>query len=178
MPVRNRHQIQFFLIAIFSIFGLAACDAQKAQAPSDELITETKSIEVYPHAKSVRLFIEDRPLNDDGFFGMGNVDGVELTSEQRMMFEKAIFRQIIVQRPESGEGAYEEACFIPHHFFRYFNELGEMVGEIEICFCCDGGLASPALIEPADDQWVEYDIATIKKLVQSMDLPTDVNCNE
>ena len=117
-------------------------------------------------------------MDVNGLDGMSNPDGRELTKEERRVFEAAISKKIVIQRPESdGEVGYGAACFVPHHFFRYYDGNGNNVGEIEVCFCCEDANSNPQLIDADKDMWVEYDVPAIKQFVKSLNLPTDVNCD-
>src|SRR5690348_9592322 len=88
----------------------------------------------FPEATELRLFVETGYDRQSGRPVFHRSDGVRLKAEQRKTFEKAI-------RFEDAPGEMA-ACFIPHHFFRYFDSHGKQVGELAVCFCCNGVTAS------------------------------------
>lgn len=59
-----------------------------------------------------------------------------LSKDQLKRLKTAIHLQPV---PESYA-----ACFVPHHFFRIYDAAGKMLGEIAVCFCCQGIQATPA----------------------------------
>ena len=76
-------------------------------------------------------------------------------------------------------------CFIPHHFFRYYDDVGTLVAEIRVCFCCSGADAFPALfpfeggvfLHPYSNS-LNYDRERLGALIRSWGLPSDVWCRE
>jgi hypothetical protein len=137
-------------------------------------VTRLDPVAVYPSATRVNLLVRDKFLNNVEV--STNPEGVDLTTAERQEFEQSIKKSVTV-RPAGKDypGGSEAACFIPHHFFRYYDAKGTKIGEVEICFCCTGGVASPSLTTRNDDHEV-FDVERIKALVKSMKLPTDVNC--
>jgi len=84
----------------------------------------------WPEAASVRIFAQ-KPMETGG--EMVREEGQLLTVEERRSLEEHI-RLISYNRgPESVA-----ACFIPHHFLRYYDRSGKEIGELSICFCCKG----------------------------------------
>lgn len=71
-----------------------------------------------------------------------------------------------------------DACFIPHHFFRYYDSGGKKVGEVAVCFCCEGLLTSGSkALETEDRAMVGADYPRLKALVAELGEPTDVFCD-
>ena len=155
-----------YLVGLLPETKLVPLDARPA-------ITRQEPLSVYPTAERVNLLIRDKYDEKRGEYS-SNPIGVDLTNAQRTQLEDS-FKKIVIVRP-AGIGypvGSEAACFIPHHFFRYYDATGMKIGEIKICFCCAGGSATPSL---ADDQGVFFDVDAIEQLVEEMKLPTDGNC--
>jgi hypothetical protein len=124
----------------------------------------------FPKATEVRLFVEvdyDRETREPVF---SNEQGIRLDAKQRDMFEGAIG---LAPPPE-----WMAACFIPQHFFRYYNEAGEPIGEVSICFCCAGVSSTGSeFLAPRDGLFLSANYEQLEKLVEEMGEPTDVQCN-
>jgi hypothetical protein len=137
-------------------------------------VTKLEPVAVYQAATRVNLLVRDKFLNNVEV--STNPDGVDLTTTERQEFEQSIKKSVTV-RPAGKDypGRSDAACFIPHHFFRYYDAKGRKIGEVEICFCCTGGVASPSLTTRNDEHEI-FDVERIKALVKKMKLPTDVNC--
>jgi hypothetical protein len=56
--------------------------------------------------------------------------GPRLNGQQRSRLQSAIYIETI------GPDATMDACYIPHHWFRYFDAKGNRIGEVAVCFCC------------------------------------------
>ena len=137
-------------------------------------VTKLEPVAIYPMATRVNLLIKNSLLN--GPEASTKPGGVDLTTAERLEFEQSIKKSVTVRpagKDYPGEGA--DACFIPHHFFRYYDAKGTKIGEVEICFCCTGGAATPSLTKRNDEPEV-FDVERIKALVRKMKLPTDVSC--
>lgn len=124
----------------------------------------------FPNASQVRLFVEVSYTEDGGPI-LSNAEGIPLTDVERAQFEDTLK---FVAAPE-----YMAACFIPHHFFRYFGSNGEQLGEVEVCFCCAGVAAagSNQLIERSGEM-LSADYHVLEKLISKLGEPTDVMCDE
>lgn len=143
-----------------------------------ELVSETP-VHPYPQATSVRLFVEQewdleqRPAATPYVESAGRL----LTPAQRRAFEAALSKR-------SRRGGSVAACFIPHHFFRYYDARGRQVGEVAVCFCCSGAAATPQLfpyeggILKRHQNELAFDREQLKALIRSLGLPTDVWCRE
>lgn len=70
------------------------------------------------------------------------------------------------------------ACFIPHHFFEYYDASGRKIGEIQICFCCAGLDVSPgSRVKLSGEQRLAGDFKKLAALVASMGEPTNIECD-
>lgn len=100
-------------------------------------------------------------------------DGRLLSGSQRTWFE-SIIKVHTVAPDEAIAG-----CFIPHHFFRYFDKAGKQVGEVQVCFCCAGVAQSDTSnIRLTDNQMLSADFARLKLFVLSLGEPTNTQCGE
>tara|TARA_R110002051_G_scaffold84327_1_gene149630 strand:+ start:341 stop:919 length:579 start_codon:yes stop_codon:yes gene_type:complete len=140
-----------------------------------EIVAET-AVHPYPEAKMVRLFVEtDGPSSDGGWL---EPQGRLLSVAQRAAFEATLSKR-------SSRGGAADACFVPHHFFRYYDDVGTLVAEIRVCFCCSGADAWPALfpfegglfLHPFTNT-LNYDRERLGALIRSWGLPSDVWCRE
>ena len=126
---------------------------------------------IFPTASTVRLFV-NTDYAKDGTAIYSKPGGLLLNAAQRAEFESALRAHTI-----SPDETFA-ACFIPHHFFRYFDANGKMIGEIEVCFCCAGVEASGASnIELSDTEDLRADYTKLETLVRSLGEPTDVQCD-
>ena len=130
----------------------------------------------------MRLVVHDKGYTPSGLPIFSNPNGRKLTPEERAQFEAALTHVTIVQRPPpspDAEVAMAAACFIPHHFFRYFDRRGHQMGEVAVCFCCESAQAEPSLpFQTGPDSYLDSDIEKIRALVTTMGLPTDVGCDD
>jgi hypothetical protein len=164
-------------------FMAAGCeDGRPAKVFSPQVSTQLEvrysPVAIYPEAIAVRLKVHDLGYSEDGRPRFSRPEGRSLTDEQRSRFEAAFQQAEIIRRPPPGDGvATAAACFIPHHFFEYLDNAGRVVGEVAVCFCCDGARFSPSVGRWNADAYVHEDIAAIKTLVEDMGLPTEVGCD-
>ena len=123
----------------------------------------------FPGAEEVRLFVE-KEYGPDGTPIFSKPGGRLLNSSELADFEGSLR---IENAPESMA-----ACFIPHHFFRYYDGRGEQIGEIEVCFCCAGVEASEgAKIALGSDQILSADFNKMEAIVRRLGEPTEVLCD-
>ncbi len=129
---------------------------------------------IYPQAETVRLFVAsdtvvERPeyrferkwLNPEG--------GYLLTADLVARLRRAV-------RAEPPQAAYA-ACFIPHHFFRFYDGSGRQIGQLSVCFCCGGIRADPQLILPKG--WGQgADLVAIAAIVRATGSSPTVNCDQ
>lgn len=128
---------------------------------------ERESVHPFPNATEVRLFVETDYR--DGKPVYTNSVGLILNPDQRSRFEAMIH---IHKAPDE-----QAACFVPHHFFRYYNRLGKQVGEVAVCFCCEGvGVEGDAgfFVLPGQEITADYDL--LRDFVSSLGEPTNVQC--
>lgn len=148
----------------------AASTAQTLDTPSASGTAAPQSVDnPFPSAKSVRLFVE-AGYAKDGSPIFSKPAGRILTSGERADFEATLR---MIKMPDDLIG-----CFIPHHFFRYYDDRGKQVGEIEVCFCCSGVRATgaPALQEHPT-RMLSANYAAMEKLVHRLGEATDVDCH-
>lgn len=152
-------------LALFAAALLAVgCSRQSDSGASNPRSVTTP----YPNASEVRLFIHSS-YDEEGKPVLATESGRTLTHDERQAFERTF-------RIEPAPDAVV-ACFIPHHFFAYFDAAGKKIGEIEVCFCCAGVRASPDIATPiGPDEVLSADYKTLEKLIQSMGEPTDIEC--
>jgi hypothetical protein len=123
----------------------------------------------FPGARDVRLFVQ-KEYGPDSTPIFSKPGGRLLTASELAEFERVLR---IEKTPE-----WEAACFIPHHFFRYYDERGKQIGEIKICFCCRGVSASEgAKISLGSDQILDADFYKLEALVHRLGESTDVLCD-
>lgn len=153
------------LFAASFVLLTTSCDK-----PLEETATLDRQVEnPFPNATEVRLFVEVN-YSDSGQAILNNPNGVALSVPQRDEFENALS---ITAAPDDMY-----MCFIPHHFFRYYAANGEEIGEVEVCFCCEGVTVSGSEnLRPMQGEIVGADYATIQRLVAAVGEPTDVFCD-
>ena len=171
---RRTHLFCNPLAALAALLLVTGCDApaeKEAEASADQVdqaIRPTGS--PFPEASQVRLFVELDWSMEDQAPVFSKPDGLLLESAEREKLEQAL---IIGPAPEWGL-----ACFIPHHFFRYYDENGVQVGEIEVCFCCDEvRTSSDAHLTIGEGEILDADYALLRQLVADLGEPTDVQCS-
>ncbi len=142
----------------------ANATASIAQPFKDRRVTNP-----FPGATEVRLFVEVGYTKDSKPI-LSKRNGVRLNAAQRKEFENSLK---IIAAPE-----YEAACFIPHHFFRYYDARGKEIGDVAVCFCCVGvGAAGSKALEPPEGAMLSADYGRVKALVAALGEPTDVLCD-
>lgn len=159
-------------VALFMIaMGLlnASCGPAPITGNNAQEITPVKPVtNVFPEATEVRLFVETA-IGADGKSVFSKPSGLKLSPKQRAEFESSLTVQ-----PQPQESA---ACFIPHHFFRYSNAKGRVIGEIEVCFCCAGvAVSGNSNIPIGPDQELSADYGKLEAFVRSIGEPTQVQC--
>jgi hypothetical protein len=173
--VNMRATMPFF--AAVSLVLISGCKAKTDMTGVEAMASRTSPlgmasdlpvIGAFPDASEVRLFVENGQ-KPDGTPIYEEPMGRILNKDQRAAFEASL--QI---DPIPDELA---ACFIPHHFFRYYDSRGKELGQIQVCFCCHGVEASKSSrIEMGPDQWLSADFTKLKQFVASLGLPTEVQC--
>ncbi|MDP2011248.1 MAG: hypothetical protein Q8K11_13830 [Phenylobacterium sp.] len=123
---------------------------------------EAPSAALYPGTASAQLFVrndEQRRMDPAG----------KLSGDQLERLTAALRQQPIP--------AATAACFVPHHFFRMYDVSGKMIGEIAVCFCCQGVQAKPALSIPkGQDMDLGADYEALAALVRELGSTPKLNC--
>ncbi|MBK6412537.1 hypothetical protein [Sphingopyxis sp.] len=134
------------------------------------------AIHPWPEAAEVRVFVEDIPFDEFERTGknMSKPDGIVLTKSQRAVLDKAV--HLYRMTPKEYENNAVVGCFIPHHFFRYYDKKGRQIGEMAVCYCCGGIEFSPAIkwLRP-EEEW-QFEFEGVEQMLKEMGVPTDVNC--
>ena len=167
----------FLLVASAFAILLSGCEAKHSGPDAGAATSQTRPnavasdlpvIGAFPGATEVRLFVETE-TRPNGPRVFTEPKGRVLTIDQRKAFEATLKVETI---PD-----VVAACFVPHHFFGYYDANGEKLGEISICFCCAGAsVKGPSGIKMKKDQWLSADFDKVKKFVRSLNLPTNVQC--
>lgn len=174
----HRNLSTFALVALLLLTG---CDlkSQTDQLPSSQAFGESVFVatpnqlveNAFPSATEVRLFVETGFKDGKATFSKPN--GLKLTQSQRENLES----QLHVFAVDPDEPVI--GCFIPHHFFRYYDNSGAQIGDLEVCFCCAGIRASGAhniVTGPNSDLGANYE--ELEKLVVSLGERTDFECDD
>lgn len=107
---------------------------------------------------------------------MNDPDGILLTAGQKAILDRSVHRY---RAKPSEMGKYAmPACFVPHHFFRYYDKGGRQIGELAVCYCCGDIRVTPYSYGPNGDGsevW-DFDYDGVKKMLKEMDVPTDIDC--
>ena len=124
----------------------------------------------FPSASEVRLFVET-DYDPKGKPSYSKPQGRVLTASQRAELESLISVHAISPDQEFA------ACFIPHHFFRYIDNAGKVVGDVAVCFCCAGVEQSAGSnVRLTKGQMLVADFRKLKSFVSSLGERTDVQC--
>jgi hypothetical protein len=174
-----------FWKAAVSLLMICAVTGCSPQAPDSEPTTEVPASDAeptvegaplgpignpFPEGTEVRLFVGSGNHDADGEPIWMRAQGRVLTAEQRGRFEATLS---IAPYPEMTAD-----CFVPHHFFRYYDGSGKELGEIAVCFCCRGVDIWPNdRVKIGPDQILDVDLGELGELVRSMGEPTEVGCN-
>lgn len=136
----------------------------------------TTAIRPWPEAVEVRLFVEDLPYDERERTGasMSNPEGVVLTAPQRATLDRAV--TLYRMTAKEYENHAVAACFIPHHFFRYYDGNGKQLGELAVCYCCGGMSLSPEFRKIRNDEEWQFDYEAVQKMLEGMKIPTNINC--
>ena len=137
--------------------------------PITELVVR-EPVLPYPEATTVKLFV--RSAED---MGEWLVEGRVLSRDERIAIEGHF-------RRSGYRHLSYAACFIPHHFLHYYNEAGDEVGRVEVCFCCTGAAASPELFPRQGgfirryENELEFDVEGLRATFEDMGVRTDMWC--
>lgn len=134
----------------------------------------------YPEAAYVKLAVENAEFDRRTGQVIDRPETVRvLSATERATFENGLHRERLVGIPPAEPAS--PACFVPHHFFRYYSATGQQVGEIKVCFCCGAFLATPGLPYgngrggPKDQFTIN--LRETKAFVRGLGLRTDVLCD-
>jgi hypothetical protein len=149
------------LLLVFVALLIASCDQS----------SQVRKIEnPFPNASEIRLFVQVDYDKNSGEPILKNATGVALSAADRAQFEDTLK---IVPIPDEMT-----ACFVPHHFFRYFDRSGKQVGEVAVCFCCAGARASGSdRLEGRADEMLSADFQALEKVILELGEPTQVLCD-
>ena len=141
-------------------------ELDKSASRSPTMITG-KGIKPFPSAVEVRLFV-DSGRYGDGQPSYTKPSGTVLSDRQRAWVES------LMQSRAPGD---EPACFIPHHFFRYYNSMKKQVGEIAVCFCCHGVEVTKGKIRSLPSgRELSIDYPRLMEFIKSLGEPTNIEC--
>ncbi|ALJ15779.1 hypothetical protein LH19_23130 [Sphingopyxis macrogoltabida] len=137
----------------------------------------TTAIRPWPEATEVRLFVEDVSYDERARTGvtMSNPKGVVLNAVQRATLDRSVTLYRMTAKEYAN--AVSAACFIPHHFFRYYDKSGRQLGELAVCYCCGGVDFSPAFRNLRRNEEWQFDFDAVEKMLKEMGVPTEVNCD-
>lgn len=147
---------------------IAQPDSSNASAMAAKPFQDRRVTNPFPQATQLRLFVEVG-YTDAGKPVLSKTKGIQLNATQRRAFENGLK---IIAAPEE-----ESPCFIPHHYFRYYDARGKEVGDVAVCFCCYGvGASGSKALEPPEGAMLSADYRSVKALVAALGEPTDVLC--
>lgn len=149
---------------------LTACGqgAVEQSQTGEQVLISSAAVTPYPDAAEVRLYVSTPA-------GTEQVEVRKLSLPERQAFEQTLKLDNYDRGFE-----YAAACFVPHHFFRYFDAAGKQVGEISVCFCCGGTASTPNISAPLpkgatyQDLGVKYD--ALEVLLKSWDVESEIGC--
>ncbi len=162
--------MRFVLLAF--VLVLAGCQ----RAPVQEKLrgyVRHESVRPFPEATKVRVFVESGydEKTDRGIVEKDAV-GRALTPEERRAFESQLSIQTPVNLSPDDDFFMIAACFMPHHFVRYYDASKRQIGEIAICFCCSGVQMTPDnRMKLQKDQRFEANYMNSEKLFKSWGVP-------
>ena len=84
--------------------------------------------------------------------------GVLLSKAQEQTLREAVY-------VEQDEREWAAACYYPHHGFVLYDDGGDIVGHLSVCFLCSNHSGGP---EGFADRW---DLGAIRQLVTELGLP-------
>lgn len=171
------------LVALTALLALAGCSAEPAKpqavAPAAAVaaasprgpLTRSEPIRPYSEATRIELVVREEWDEDSKVLGRKT-----LTKPERERLEAALTREVFLREADINDPGTAAACFIPHHFFRYYDAAGKQIGELSVCLCCGGVDANPRVIPEGSRDYLDVRIRLVEKLVADMGLPTDVGC--
>lgn len=177
--LRRRNPLYAICVALTVAIGVTLATVigpVERQNPSPESQGVVIDVKPWPEATQVRVFVEDISYDEFERTGknMSNPDGVLLNAEQRAVLDKSV--HLYRMTPKELENNWVAGCFIPHHFFRYYDARGRQLGELAVCYCCMGVEFSPAFRSLRSNEEWRFDFDAVKAMLDDMRIPTDVNC--
>lgn len=163
-------------VALSLAMGSGVSDDEFVLSPPSKPSAGATLVRPWPQASEVRLFVEDLSYDEQKRTGnwTSRPAGIRLTKAQRDIVDGSVFLHRLTKK-EWAKRVYT-ACFIPHHFFRYYDGSGRQIGEIQVCYCCQGIDMAPALRRiDSYDEW-QFDFARVEKMLIEMGVSTDINC--
>ncbi len=160
------------------LLSLAGCENRDRNGSNEdsnnqiiEAVTKIERINPYPRAVRVNLLVGD--IGGSDLRLSTNPSGIDLNQEQIKELTASLQKVTVI---EYGNQDSASGCFIPHHFVRYYDNEDKLIGDIELCFCCEGIMAYPSVINDTKAQYLEADYERLKRMMKDMDVPTDVDC--
>lgn len=158
------------VLAAMCLTVLTAC-GQGAVEPTqtgEPVLIASAAVAPYPEAVEVRLFVSTPA-------GAEQVEARKLSVPERQAFEQTLKLDSFDRGPE-----YAAACFVPHHFFRYFDAAGKQVAEISVCFCCGGTASTPNISAPlpkgATYQVLDVKYDALEALLKNWNVESEIGC--
>lgn len=183
--MKQRNAIIAVWVALFVAIGVVLALSMTPETADDDFVVSpppkptlgSAPFAPWPEAAEVRLFVEDLPLSAQEKTGRwtSRPDGIVLTAAQRAIVDQSVHLYRMTKR--EADRRLLAACFIPHHFFRYYDKAGRQIGELSVCYCCQGILMEPAL-RPASiyEEW-QFDFPRVEKMLHEMGVRTDISCD-
>ena len=139
-------------------------------------IIRVSAVRPFPEAASVRLFVEEGANGKT--VEVGKPNGLLLNAQQRLQYEKTLEVWTAVQLSSDSDFDVRTMCFLPHHFFRYYDRTGRKIGEVAVCFCCHKVEMTPKGRLPlAKNQKFVFHPEKLEPLLKSWGQPTQVGCD-
>ncbi len=96
------------------------------------------------------------PLEDDGTPCKSVTKTVTLDDEQARLL-------LATLRDKKSYGEPEPRCFIPHHGFAFYDDVGTLLGQVGLCFMCQNLRSDPPIpAQPGSPRKSALTKATIK----------------
>lgn len=181
-PGASVRALPLFLILV--AVTLAGCGQSRLALPANgdkpTYVLLITAAHPYADAAQVRLALDNTEINRQTGQVVEHPETMRVLSPaERATFESGLHRERLIGVPPPELAT--PACFIPHHFFRYYSATGQQVGEIKVCFCCGGYEATPRLPygNGRGDQRDEFkvNLTQTKAFVRGLGLRTDMMCD-
>lgn len=157
------------LVVLALTLNLLACK------PKHDIISMS-AVRPFPEAASVKLFVE-KNLNGKTI-ELGKPNGLLLSPRQRLQYENTLKVWTAIRLSKDSTFGGHAMCFIPHHFFRYYDRTGKEIGEVAVCFCCQRVEMTPEERLPlANNQELVFHPEKLDPLLKSWSQPTRVGCD-